>query len=325
MHSKRTQRRPGRVTQFIGTVCLALALGGCATPTVTRPEAEVMPVAEGVRYEMRYFYSQDQTKLFRQAWLPQDKAKGVVVVVHGLKEYGSQYAELGQHLAKKGYAVYAIDLRGHGYSGGAPQMVDKFNDYLVDLALMIRSARTQNPDTPIYLLGNDFGGTIATRFVQMIPDAVQGLALSAPITNVQESKYKLMAVKVLAALAPSSPLNRLNVRAFSNGSVSGDIRPPADPLIPSGGVPAKTAKEGVTAVQTLQAQVNQIKTPILILHGVNDPVVPLFGSIALYDDVSSEKKVLKQYPELGHDLWHDDGHQQVIDDLTSWLDELTQR
>lgn len=315
----------GRVSQFISMVCLAAALAGCATPHITRPEAEVMPVAAGVRYEMRHFYGQDQTKLFRQAWLPENKAKGVLVIVHGLKEYGGQYSELGQHLAQKGYAVYAPDLRGHGYSGGNPQFIDQFNDYLVDLALMVRSARTQNPDTPIYLLGNDLGGTIATRFAQMIPDAVQGLALSAPIVNVQESKYKLLAMKVMATFAPTSPLNRLTPRAFSNGSLESEKVSSSDPLIHAVGVPAKTAKEGLAAVQVLQEQVGKITMPLLILHGVNDPVTPLFGSIALYDDATSEKKVLRQYPELGHDLWHDEGNQQVVNDLTNWLEELSQK
>lgn len=283
-----------------------------------------MPVAQGLRHEMRYFYAKDDTKLFRQAWLPEEKARGAVIIVHGLKEYGELYAELGQQLALKGYATYALDLRGHGYSGGAPQSVNQFNDYLVDLALMIRSARSLNPETPIFLLGNDLGGTIAARFVQMIPNAVQGVVLSAPLVKAQESKYKLAALKVLAALAPSSSINRLNIKTFSNNTGESGL-PPVDPLISKAGVPARTAKEGLSAMQAISEEASKISTPTLLLHGVNDDVAPLFGSIALYDEISAEKKSLQQYANMGHDLWHQEGSQQVVQDLTAWLDGLSNK
>lgn len=312
--------RSGSASRLFAASCLALALMGCASTKVQRPEADIMATEEGVRYEMRFFYGQDKTRLFRQSWLPTDKPKALVIVLHGLKEHGSLYAPLGQALAKQGYAAIAPDLRGHGYSNGEPQMVESFTDYLIDLALVIKAARTQFPETPVVLLGNELGGTIATRFAEMIPDAVQGLALSAPTVNIQESKYKVFALKTMAALAPSASVDSLRFKVFP--AIARKEGQAFDPLIHAAGVPARTAKETLDAAQTIQTQTDKLKMPVLIMHGVADQNTPLFGSIALYDDVASDKKVLRQYPELAHDPLRDEDNAQVISDLTEWLRDL---
>lgn len=312
-----------RVCWILVSSALVLTLGACSHAPKRIAEPDVMATVEGVRYEMRYFYGQDGTRLFRQAWIPADKTRGVLVIVHGFKDHGGRYADLGQQLAKQGFAVFAPDLRGHGYSEGPPQLVNQFNDYLVDLALVVRQARTEFPDTPVFLLGNDIGGTIATRFVEMIPNAVQGLALSGASLASQESKYKLLGMKALAAIAPSVPVMQVDVKAFSHDPevVQALMQ---DPLVSQSGIPAKTVAEEATAIHTAQEQeqTEHLTLPLLVMHGVSDTVAPLYGSIALYDAAPSEKKSLKQYPGLGHDLWHESEKATVIADLTEWLNGL---
>lgn len=43
-----------------------------------------------------------------------------VVCVHGIAQHGGVFEPLGEHLAKRGYGVLAVDLRGHGDSGREP-------------------------------------------------------------------------------------------------------------------------------------------------------------------------------------------------------------
>ena len=317
------------VTRSVGCLLIAstltLTLGACSTPPRKRaPEPEVLAAPAGVRFEMRYFYGQDGTRLFRQAWIPDGQTKGVLVVVHGLKDHGGRYAELGQHVAQQGFAMYTADLRGHGFSGGARQMVENFNDYMVDLALLVRQARTQFPGTPVFLLGHDMGGVIATRFVEMLPTSVQGLALSGATLTVATPKYKLFGLKALAAISPSTPAMPIDLKTFSRDSdVVDDLI--SDPLVTQSSIPAKTAVQEVSEIQTLQEQTEQLNLPLLVMHGVSDTASPLYGSIALYDAAPSQKKTLKQYPDLGHDLWHEPEKDTVIADLTEWMNGLIKR
>ena len=55
-----------------------------------------------------------------QVWEPEEKARAVMVLVHGLGEHIQRY----QHVAKKanarGFAMLGFDQQGHGKSGGKP-------------------------------------------------------------------------------------------------------------------------------------------------------------------------------------------------------------
>ncbi len=43
-----------------------------------------------------------------------DHPKGIVQIVHGMKEHQERYADFALFLNQNGYAVMTSDLRGHG-------------------------------------------------------------------------------------------------------------------------------------------------------------------------------------------------------------------
>ena len=51
-------------------------------------------------------------------WPAAQEAKGVVLIAHGLAEYGMRYDRFAQALTAAGYETYAIDHRGHSESIG---------------------------------------------------------------------------------------------------------------------------------------------------------------------------------------------------------------
>ena len=61
--------------------------------------------------------SKDGTKLHIRRWLPLGPRSAVVVLVHGLKAHSGLYEWPASEMARAGFAVYALDLRGHGKSG----------------------------------------------------------------------------------------------------------------------------------------------------------------------------------------------------------------
>src|ERR1700738_1474126 len=75
--------------------------------------------------------------IFVRSWRPQGAARAVVVICHGLNAHSGQYQGVGEQFAADGLAVYALDLRGRGRSDGERFYVEKFADYVSDLATVI--------------------------------------------------------------------------------------------------------------------------------------------------------------------------------------------
>jgi len=71
----------------------------------------------------------DPNQLYQYQWLCEGETKAVVLLVHGLNEHCRRYENLAKVLNQNHYALYAIDLPGHGRSPGIRGHIDKFHDF----------------------------------------------------------------------------------------------------------------------------------------------------------------------------------------------------
>ena len=66
-------------------------------------------------------------EIFFQKWVV-DRARAVLILVHGVGEHSGRYANLLKALAGKNISVFALDHRGHGKSEGKRVHIDSFMD-----------------------------------------------------------------------------------------------------------------------------------------------------------------------------------------------------
>ena len=261
------------------------------------------------------------TRLFTQSWRPaQGEPKAVLIVVHGLRDHSSRYAEMAEQLVGQGFAVHAFDLRGHAHSEGVRVYVNSFNEYLSDLGLFLEHVRQREPGRPVFLFGHSMGGAIVTRFtLEQKPD-IQGLVLSAPALKPGKnvSGALIATTRALGGAFPHLKVLELDPKQFS--------RDPAvvrenqtDPLVFQEPGPARTASELLSTLELLSAQMEQVTVPVLVLHGTADTVTDPEGSKALATRASSTDKTLKLYEGLSHDLLHEPEKAQVLADIIQWL------
>jgi alpha-beta hydrolase superfamily lysophospholipase len=262
-------------------------------------------------------------KLFSQSWRPVgEEPRAVLIVVHGLRDHSSRYGELAEHLVGQGFAVYAFDLRGHGRSEGVRVHIDSFDEYLSDLGLFLDRVRQQEPGRPVFLFGHSMGGAIVTLFTLEKKPAIQGVVLSAPALKpgTDVSKALIVTTKVIGGVLPNLKVLELDPKQFS--------RDPAvvkenetDPLIFQEGGPARTASRLLSALNQISERMEELSTPVLVMHGTADTVTDPEGSKALAQRASSQDKTLKLYDGLFHDLLHEPEKAQVLSDVTQWLHE----
>jgi alpha-beta hydrolase superfamily lysophospholipase len=137
-----------------------------------------------------------------QAWVPK-RPRATVVIAHGVSEHSDRYAHVAARLNEARYAVYALDHRGHGDSGGDRALVDRLESVVADVDTLIGIAREEQPQGKLFLLGHSMGGTIAVEYAIAHQDRIDGLVLSAPATDVSAaSPVERLAGRVLSVFAP---------------------------------------------------------------------------------------------------------------------------
>ena len=89
--------------------------------------------------------------------------KGVVIAVHGLSGAKSDFWYLGDQLPKRGYAVYAYDLRGQGNDPVVVERGDISGEkvWQRDLATFHALVKRRHPKKPVFWYGESLGSLIA--------------------------------------------------------------------------------------------------------------------------------------------------------------------
>ncbi|MGZ3455311.1 MAG: alpha/beta hydrolase [Polyangiales bacterium] len=258
-------------------------------------------------------------KLFMRTWRPMDRTRAVIILVHGFKAHSGVFEWAAERLVEHGLAVYAVDLRGHGKSEGERLWVDHFDDYLLDLEKLVELARWRDPGKPLFLLGHSAGGVVSSAYVIAHQNQLEGFICESFAQEVPAPDVVLSVIKGLSRVAPHLGVFDLKDEDFSRDRAFVE-RMKHDPLIPHVRYPSQTVAELRRAEERLAHDFPRMKLPVLILHGTNDKVTKPHGSQLLFDTTGSPDKKLRLYDGHFHDLLNDVGKEQVMTDITHWLD-----
>lgn len=272
-------------------------------------------------HEETRFAGRDGLELYQQCWLPDGPARAVVVMVHGVNEHSGRYARLAGELNQRGYAVYTMDLRGHGRSGGDRVLIRSFDDHLDDVETLLERVAAREPGKPLFLFGHSMGGAIVTLLAITRTPKVQGIILSSPALLIAGNVFPIL--RKLAAFFsrvwPSLRLVRLGCRFISHDqTVVEAFR--NDPLVFHGKMPVRTGAEILRSADVIQKRMEAVRLPLLILHGTGDYVTDPDGSRQLHARAESKDKTLRLYPGLYHEVFSEPEREQAVNDLLDWLD-----
>jgi alpha-beta hydrolase superfamily lysophospholipase len=256
--------------------------------------------------------------LFAQGWLPDGPVRDVIVIAHGYAEHGGRYGNLVERLVPQGYALYALDHRGHGRSGGKRALVDRMDWVIEDFHHFVAEVRTRHGRQPVKLLGHSMGGNVAFGYALRWPEDLSGLILSGPLIGGSVPTGQRIALSVLSAIAPGIGMVALPPDAVSRDPAVVEAYA-KDPLVTVGKVPARTAHEMFTAVASYRDRAPSMTVPVLIQHGEADSLVPLAGARPVIEAIGAPDKTVITYPGLFHEIYNEPEKDAVIRDLSDWL------
>jgi alpha-beta hydrolase superfamily lysophospholipase len=257
-----------------------------------------------VKHKEGNFKGYKDFNIYYQCWLPEKKAKAVLLIAHGFAEHSGRYGNVVNHFVPKGYAVYALDHRGHGRSDGERVHVDDFNEYIKDLKTFFNIVRKENSKDKIFLIGHSMGSVIALLYTIEYQQELAGLVTSGG--GLARPGDPPMPPRKPGEALPTAMLSRdpAVIKAYEN-----------DPLVYRGPIPTGFAMGGMMG--KLYDMVPRIKLPALIMAGNGGPDGA--RSRVLYGQIGSKDKTLKLYEGLLHEIFNEPEHPQVMADLETWL------
>ncbi len=259
--------------------------------------------------------------IYYQAWLPDGNVKAVLLITHGLGEHSGRYENVVDHFIPLGYAVYGYDLIGHGKSGGAREIIDRFEDFSATLSTYYEMVKGWQKGEPIFLLGHSLGGLTAAFYLLDHQSKFQGAVISAPLIKAGEnvSRATILMGRILSVIAPASGLLPLDPHLISKDPkvVEAYIN---DPLVFHKKIPARIAAEMLKAMIRVLAEGEKITLPFIALQGSEDKLVDPDNAKLLFDRSKSKDKTLKEYPGLYHEVFNEPERDRVLKDLETWLE-----
>ena len=261
------------------------------------------------------------TPIVYDVWTPNTDPNGVVVLCHGYAEHARRYDHVAQRFGEAGLVTYALDLRGHGRSGGRRVYLKNIADYTDDFHHLVGIATAEYPELKRVVLGHSMGGGVVFTYGVEHPDDYALMVLSGPAVYAQHAVSPVMVVvaNVLGSIAPGLPVEQLPADAVSRDPAVVAAYE-ADPLVHHGKLPAGIAKALIGVGQTMPQRASALTAPLLVVHGGQDKLIPVAGSERLVECVASEDVHLKVYPELYHEVFNEPERALVLDDVVSWIE-----
>jgi alpha-beta hydrolase superfamily lysophospholipase len=167
------------------------------------------------------------------------------------------------------------------------------------------------------------GALVVLDYLLQRPQGLAGAIVSGvPIEPAGVAKPTLVALaRVLSGVLPRVSVDLgLDGGALSRDpGVVEDYR--SDPLVTSRAT-LRWGTESLGAVRRIKEGMGGIEVPLLVLHGEADRLSLVTGARALFEGVAHPVKELRIYPEAYHEPHNDLGHEEVVGDVSAWLDRL---
>ena len=295
--------------------------------------------APQVHHDSGTITSSDGVELFWQSWRP-EQPSGLIVLIHGLADHSSRYAETATYFANHDWAVYAVDLRGHGLSsdgrssdgassgpGSGPGRVhvNSFDDYAKDVDAIFGLARQRYPDLPLVILGHSMGGLVSLRYAIANADKLDGVVVSSPglgaHPDTEPPLLLRLLVRILSRLAPRMLFpSDLDSSAVSRDPqvVSAYI---ADPLV-SEKVSARWYMSITQAMADIQGRAPELRIPTLLMQSGADRLVDPEITRRWAAKVPPENLEFVVWDGLYHEMFNEPEKDQVRKRTVDWLQEL---
>jgi alpha-beta hydrolase superfamily lysophospholipase len=279
---------------------------------------------DGVKHEQGFLQGVGGVELYWQSWSPADgTSRARLLLMHGYGEHCTRYDHVAVALVRAGYAVEAIDARGHGRSSGVIAHVDRYDEYVDDLSIAREHLLSRWGDErgPLYIFGHSNGGLIVLRSMLRSWSNIAGYVVTSPMCGlaVKVPLWKSTAGDVMSKVWPTLALpTELSPSVLSHEQHVVTVYS-SDPLVRKVAT-ARWFTEAKDAQRDLLARAHSVKQPLLMMIAGDDRIVDPRAAEEVFARIGSADKEQVLYRELFHELLNEGEWTQILRRIVSWME-----
>lgn len=223
-----------------------------------------------------------------------------VLLIHGFVGGTYDYGDLPFQLELiKNFDVYTFTLKGH-----EKVIVNnvKYTDWIKDCERYMEML-ISNGYKHIYVVGHSMGGVLASYVACKYPKYVKKLVLAAPAFKFfcfNDDKLDIMkSIKKSPEILGSLPHDEVLSRLVKT--------------------PIPTVIEFTTLVKKYSKCAREITCPTLIIHGLDDLLVPSGSTDFVYDNIKSKTNIYLNIPMVNHNCFTGENTDLVNSNIVDFL------
>ena len=318
-----------KIISVIGTGLVALALllfvvvgvffsagGDLSTPSYEQAKGD------GQILQLESF---DGLTLAYRYWPAEAPLRGAITLFHGGGGHSGQptFTYFIDYFNQRGFAIYGLDQRGHGYSDGRRYHIESMEDQRRDMDDFIAHIKRQpgHESLPVFAVAQSMGGVYLLDYSIHHPDALTGVVVTAPGLEPHGiPKPVQYAARFGNLVAPrwQFELPAPDFTALSRDPAEVD-RVAADDLSRLVTTP-RTMVNILDTTARVNSRAGELRTPLLLAHGESDAFADPAGSQAFFENVPAGDKELIIYKDAYHQLYLDIIKEDFFADVERWID-----
>ncbi|MCR5613924.1 alpha/beta fold hydrolase [Treponema sp.] len=296
----------------------------------------------------------DGTEVCVNRWIPDDEAKAIIVISHGMAEHSLRYDGTASFFADAGFIVSAHDHRGHGKTAqkqiekgqpGFGYLADKHGYEKVrdDLLEVIQQVKKDFPGKKVILLGHSFGSFITQSFIENYSDQIDACILCGSSGPIPPARLGVFLSNICYLFGQkkrkNNTLGRMAFAGYNNHikNAKSDFEwlsrdeQNVQMYIADQWCGFDMTTEFYHEMFRILTHIHKIKNikkisrdlPIYIMSGKEDPVSSYGKSLEnlynTYKSIGIKSIDMKLYPEDRHEILNEVDKETVISDTLAWI------
>lgn len=256
---------------------------------------------------------------------PAGQSKAVLCIVHGLGEHSGRYDRYAEFLNNRKISCLAIDLPGHGMTGGRKGHFSSLQETFDGVDALIAKAGELHAGLPVFLLGQSMGGNIVLNYALRKPKGIAGVIAQSSWIRLHEQpstallRFAKFMKGIFPAFAQSNGLNPLDLA--TSPEVAKAYK--ADPLVHDR-ISVAAGLTMLEAARFLDTFSGEFPVPLLLMHGTADRITDFQGSASLAERCTGDVQ-LELYEGFYHELHNEPIAKEVMGRVAGWMLERSMK